>query len=343
MVFMQAVYLFPMRVEAAELSGEYIDKATIVVGDKLYRDSYPWDDDREYRIIGFCDAPPGGETTHVMKDFKDGDTKATIYKATKNAGGECIPDGQDTVTIGNAGWKDVTAYRINDDTVFLPFYFVKIGQSPLPRKDMTYSFNGVFKRLAEDQLKYQPYHFFLYHDGTLAPLGEQTAGYCDEEDRANANIPYDCGGTRVNTDSKVLESQYCNDGFAPGDGCVSNAEGLIFANDGKNTTPDARAGYNINSGEPSSETASGVKAPPTCESVNGTVIIGWLICSAIGALDNGIQGLVNIAENMLDINTNAIRNNVQLKAVWSYFRVLSTFLLLAVGLVMVISQALGRQ
>jgi hypothetical protein len=89
------------------------------------------------------------------------------------------------------------------------------------------------------------------------------------------------------------------------------------------------------------EEAAGIQVEPSCESENSIVILGWLLCGFINALDNGIQGLASIAENLLDINSQNIRNNDELRAVWSYFRAIATFLLLAVGLAMVISQAIG--
>ncbi len=80
---------------------------------------------------------------------------------------------------------------------------------------------------------------------------------------------------------------------------------------------------------------------PSCEGENGGVVLGWIFCGIINAVDNGVQSLASIAENLLDIDSQKIRDNEDLEAVWSYFRTIATFLLLAVGLAMVISQAIG--
>lgn len=95
---------------------------------------------------------------------------------------------------------------------------------------------------------------------------------------------------------------------------------------------------NVPGGE---EETEGTEAQQSCESQNSIFGIGWLICSVIHLFDAAITGMANVAIRLLDIDSQQIREDEGLKATWSYFRAIATFLLLAVGLAMVIGQAIG--
>ncbi|MCA9332308.1 hypothetical protein KDA00_00340 [Candidatus Saccharibacteria bacterium] len=331
---------------AADIQGEYIDSATIIIGDKLYRDKYPYDGDRHFSILG-SECENGDPKKHILEDFTDDDKKATLKKAKTNSVGECVDDGEDSVTLIGTDKKSVTAYRLDEETVFLPFYFVKTGQSPQMHKDMYYANYGAFKRLAKDASKYNDNQFFLFHDDTLAPLDEQTAGYCDEEGRSGPAEPYDCGGSRVNGDR--FESQYCNDGWAPGDGCVSNYVDLVWANNGEFTTPDERAGYvleGISFGE-EGENGSAEAPDITCE-VQLFNPLTWIACPLIEAAQLAVQQFDNAITRRLTIPLNDYFDSggeysSGFYQAWSTFRYLALILLVIIGLVMVIAQATSWQ
>lgn len=79
---------------------------------------------------------------------------------------------------------------------------------------------------------------------------------------------------------------------------------------------------------------------PTCES-NNALDLNWWLCGVLQSVDNAVTALLDVADNLLSIDTNQLRNNAQLQETWSYFRAIASFALLAIGLAMVISQALG--
>lgn len=68
---------------------------------------------------------------------------------------------------------------------------------------------------------------------------------------------------------------------------------------------------------------------------------GWIVCSILELLSNGVDTLMNFVDSMLNVDSQALGQSNELRQVWSYFRVIATFALLAIGLVMVISQAIG--
>lgn len=87
---------------------------------------------------------------------------------------------------------------------------------------------------------------------------------------------------------------------------------------------------------------------PTCETRNSTLSFNWVLCGILSAVDNlvtggdGTGGLLGLVDNLLELDTNKFRENAQLRQIWSYFRAIASFALVAIGLAMVISQALGR-
>lgn len=89
------------------------------------------------------------------------------------------------------------------------------------------------------------------------------------------------------------------------------------------------------------EAAEGTEAIENCYSQNSTLSAGWIACGFFELIDNIVTNLFEAVDNMLDVNAQEIRDNEALKATWSYFRAIATFLLLAVGLAMVIGQAIG--
>lgn len=88
-------------------------------------------------------------------------------------------------------------------------------------------------------------------------------------------------------------------------------------------------------GEPGAE-----EPPNNCEA-NNQDAFAWLFCGILDSLDTAVLAIFDIAENFLDIRAQDIRDNQELETTWSYFRSLASFMLLAIGLAMVISQALS--
>lgn len=78
----------------------------------------------------------------------------------------------------------------------------------------------------------------------------------------------------------------------------------------------------------------------TCEESDDSKL-GWLMCPMIGAVEDTINFIFDFVDSMLNIDAQQLYDDEELRTAWSYFRAISTFLLLAVGLVMIISQAMG--
>lgn len=78
----------------------------------------------------------------------------------------------------------------------------------------------------------------------------------------------------------------------------------------------------------------------SCEERMG-IGAGWIVCSLIEALSSGMDKMLDQIDSMLNVDALGLNENDELRTVWSYFRAIATFALFAVGLVMVISQAIG--
>lgn len=99
-----------------------------------------------------------------------------------------------------------------------------------------------------------------------------------------------------------------------------------------NANPGATAGSFINM-EPAESTES-------CES-RMPLSAGWMVCNALDFIGNVLDEFMNVVDSMLNIDSQKLENSEGLRNSWSYFRAIATFLLLAVGLIMVIGQAIG--
>lgn len=85
---------------------------------------------------------------------------------------------------------------------------------------------------------------------------------------------------------------------------------------------------------------AGSEPEPTCEK-NNPGGFSWLFCGILEAVDNTIASIINQAYELLAVD-NSLYDNPELQKSWAYFRNIASVLLIAVGLVMVIGQAIGR-
>ncbi len=69
--------------------------------------------------------------------------------------------------------------------------------------------------------------------------------------------------------------------------------------------------------------------------------LSWAICGILGFIDDGLTSLTGQVSNLL-ILRDSDYNNPQLREAWSYFRNIASALLVIIGLIMVIGQAVGR-
>lgn len=85
-------------------------------------------------------------------------------------------------------------------------------------------------------------------------------------------------------------------------------------------------------------------AKQTCESNNGTIIIGWLVCGFLSLLDQAANKATDVVNSLLSFKAEDITSGPsasKLYNVWSLFRIVSTISLLAVALIMIIGQAMS--
>ncbi len=85
---------------------------------------------------------------------------------------------------------------------------------------------------------------------------------------------------------------------------------------------------------------SGGDNEPTCESETNNDM-AWLLCAGIGLIDDTFASMQGYVDELLDVSENEF-DSPELKAVWSYFKNVATFMLILVGLVMIIGQAVSR-
>lgn len=69
--------------------------------------------------------------------------------------------------------------------------------------------------------------------------------------------------------------------------------------------------------------------------------LAWIACPLLGAMEDSINFLFNIADELLNVDAQAFYGDDGLRQTWSYFRGIATFSLLAIALVMILSQAMG--
>ncbi len=82
------------------------------------------------------------------------------------------------------------------------------------------------------------------------------------------------------------------------------------------------------------------KNEPSCEE-RAKLSSGWIVCSALELLSSGMDTLAGYVDDMLNVDVVKLDNDGGLRSSWSFFRAVATFMLVAIGLVMIISQAIG--
>ncbi len=80
--------------------------------------------------------------------------------------------------------------------------------------------------------------------------------------------------------------------------------------------------------------------PKSCQEEFG-ISTGWIVCDLLEFVSSTIDKLFDAVDSLLSVDALALSSNTGLRTSWSYFRGIATFSLLAIGLVMVLSQAIG--
>jgi hypothetical protein len=93
--------------------------------------------------------------------------------------------------------------------------------------------------------------------------------------------------------------------------------------------------------EPGDNEAGGVPTK-SCESNNKNVVMGWILCGVINFIDDSLNNLATSVDGLLDVKKSDY-DNANYKALWSYFKNIASFLLVAVALVVIIGQAISKE
>lgn len=153
--------------------------------------------------------------------------------------------------------------------------------------------------------------------------GEITKPYYEIKEVSQVNVGFgmdgDGGGDMIMTCGTIIKQMEKMAPFAS-----DNVKALVAAN--------------IDTSDLGKANDSDLK-PQTCEAANA-LILSWIVCPFISLIDNSVEKMGKMIDNMLSIGSDVYERN-ELYAVWSYFRILATLLLVAIGLVMVISQAIS--
>lgn len=140
--------------------------------------------------------------------------------------------------------------------------------------------------------------------------------------------------TRVMSDDKPTCVNIANQ--------LTEARAQAFANWISTASDEVRAAQESETSSNSSIDPDGGEQRETCEETANS-FFAWAACPLIGALNDTADWLFDFADSLLNIEAQKIYEDDGLRTVWGYFRVIATLALLAVGLVMVISQAVGGQ
>lgn len=78
---------------------------------------------------------------------------------------------------------------------------------------------------------------------------------------------------------------------------------------------------------------------PSCESQNSNIVISWLVCGIVGLIDTSVQSFGNAVDDLLNTRQEEYDQD-GIKVIWEVIKNFATFLLIAIALVMILSQAL---
>lgn len=323
-VFTALSVLIPLeRVSAAE-NGSWVNVGTITIGDREFIDRDPFGDDKNFKRTG-----QDGCVDEIL-GFSDGNNNRAKYiNRTKPTGGAC--DG-----------SEVDINLANSLRAFIYFMYVDAGSiEPAVEALAGYGLfvcegfpdctgaSNQFVRQQEDGDDCQDFIETTPGSGNtdVGKLFEHTT------DRRSGR-PTLAGCFFAAT---VLEPDAYEVDSIPGDdtldfliGGLSNR--AIPSGDGEPSVVDG--GDSDGDGEPD-EAGS-------CEEANEGVILSWFLCSVMNFFDNTIDGLNNAVVDLLDVDP-GYYSDERLQKSWAYFRNVASFMLIIIGLVMIIGQAVTKE
>lgn len=340
------VPIIPTKKAYANESGEWIDRPTIKLGNDTFIDDNPFDGGSDgFQYLGRQRGPNCLDVLKVT-NYDEGGNEAKLQKKKVIATGECVADGGETdVTLGSTDKRYVTAYQIDENTVFMPVYphqdDQNLLQGGITGTNHGTKRNGQFKRLPNESAYCQQNNNVVRDDG---PDKDK----CGIFVRNGVDIPANNNSVWINTKEEPDNVQFATcPGGVVGSNCNIDGRNIVFANNRVFTKPpgyDESIKNKDSAGGEKKDANSADGTKPNCEQ-NAKVSMGWVLCGVLDAIDSiliGDHGLLAITENLLNVNSKQYDNS-QLKQSWSYFKNIATFLLILIGLVMIIGQAVSKE
>lgn len=317
-------------------TGEFIDRHLIRImrGDNetIFRDVNPYDDER-----GYEGGPASCEHDLDVENWDEG--RVSIQFKDRDSTGACEDDGSRVdITLGNLGMRNINAYRLNADTIFTPVTLSRDN----PRCDADTTFTGT--EVGEFINQSDPESGNWERKPPDERDGHQNRYYRDD-----GSFLYDkmriettgAGGDGYRHGKFVITFDSCT-GF--GDETHDYADGNDFSSIWITENPLPPEYDDDGDGSPDGVGGGGDgddDGLPSCEEANPGISLSWFICSVINFLDNTIAGLNNAVQQMLQIDKSYYTDD-GLRQSWAYFRNIASFLLILIGLVMIIGQAMTK-
>lgn len=314
--------------------GEWKDQTTILYNGKYFRDSDIFKGENEYeQVDGNC------KSKIKVIDMAGGGESATL---TQNEGSPCVLKASKTIHLnngGSTGYQQINAYRLNwdtdDQTIFMPQYSdcaIEGTSLDCPTKTM-----GFFRRqpvgnpLRNDDKYWQWAGKNGYIKADCGDIGKVWISYNDKQQRTQNSA---CRGIAS------VQLLLANKGIQPPEDVYGKVDLANATVEGANGNPG---------GTSLGDNGGTIVAPEkkSCESENPGAI-DWVICAVIGGIDNilvgndGAGGLLHQVDQLLNIDQSQYSNE-DLKTAWSYFRNIASLMLVLIGLVMVIGQAISKE
>jgi hypothetical protein len=326
--------VLPAIKTSAQVAGAaWLDKTTIVREGVVYRDLDVFNQgDTKDSVIYKSDC--AGEIWPNRRDSPNGGTDAILYQQVKTADGKCFFKGGDetdksksgiTIGLANSQLKNVTAYQISPDKIFLPIWFSRDSTNVVGRTDTLHN-NGLFIReannvsdcIADNNAK------ISHADG---PDKDKCVIFSISSAGGAPALP-GTARTWVDTQKNIMQTD-CQCAVDSGTDYP-----LVFANNRQPTQPDVAAGYNT-SGD-----STGKTEPSTCETSSGS--LAWIMCPVINMLAGAVDGMYDkvIGPQLKTETISFDKNDVTFKA-WSQLRIYGNILLIIGLLVIVFGQSIG--
>ncbi len=327
------------------LNGEWVDKAHILYNGAVFTDGDISNTDNKY--LGETDQGCDNEIFPVIDQANQNGapSPASLKIHQFSQGGDHCPivPSENTVfpiNINKPENKFVTAYRFDDNRIYMPYIKVQnaVGEPLAP--------GGVFSKLPQSDPLYATHKNIYLFEGK----NDKDSQWIELDDGATSGQQF---GRSCVTDQ--------DPGAHPFPCATAGPLGVELANGGKPTAPNAQVYPQFNgqippAGSTNNNNSSGGGPQTECEKSLSNPL-SWLMCPLVDAGVLAVKTLDNAITQELTIKTDsgcsvydekgkdcADPNNAPGKAlfsVWAAFRSVALALLVIIGLVMIISQALS--